>query len=403
MVPFFQHSFYINIARYIHYTEIDMQGFKDYLTEATKPSGAEWESIICVAYNMASKGIDKNKSIAMAETNWKSEKFDPWFKVGQQIVENSFGKKPSGIMKHFGSSSAELTKEWESYFIKTTGKKATAPTKTPKTDMYIGNQHVSLKKYGGSQLMSGGKAETLATFAHAYANIPKSVKNKTLDASWNKLQAQIEKEFISFSLPAGGQITDYKNAIKAGVKDKMTLWVKDRLQNQTMMTEALRELLSTPEVNLEVVREAMTGNKKFGEPLPIATHIMKFDEDGKSDYIKIDNKYTAKVASKTQFNISFKSSGTGKQAWTATKGVFNESYEADLIESAWDYALSLNEGLFDKITSGVKQGVDFLKNVLKKMLNFIWDKVRNLLSSGIDYVQSILGVTMEANDPMVNY
>ena len=380
-----------------------MQSFRDYLTEAAKPSGAEWESIICVAYNMASKGVDKNKSIAMAETNWKAEKFDPWFTVGQQIVENSFGKKPSGVMKHFGASSANLTKEWDQYFIKVTGKPAGASTKTPKTDMYINNQHISLKKYGGSQLMSGGKPETLATFAHAYDNIPKSVKNKSLDTAWKKFQAQIEKEFVSFSLPAGGQITDYKKAIKAGAKDKTTLWVKDRLQNQTIMTESLRELLSTPEVNLEVVREAMTGNKKFGEPLPIATHIMKFDENGKSDYIKIDNKYTAKVASKTQFNISFKTSGTGGTAWTATKGIFNESYEADLVESAWEYAMSLNEGLFDKITSGVKQGSDFLKNILKKMLNFIWDKVRNLISSSIEYAQNILGVKMSVSDPIVNY
>ena len=49
-------------------------------------------------------------------------------------------------MKHFGSGMNNLTPKWEKYFVDTTGKKASASTKTPKTDMYIGNQHISLKK-----------------------------------------------------------------------------------------------------------------------------------------------------------------------------------------------------------------------------------------------------------------
>ena len=382
-----------------------MKKFKEYITEAKKPTGAEFESIICVAYNMASKGVDKEKAIEISDTKWKEEKFDPWMEVGQKIVENSFGSNPSGEMKHYGASSASLTDKWEDYFVQTTGKKASASTKTPKTDMYIGNQHISLKKYGGSQLMSGGKAETLATFAHAYDAVPDKIKSKKLDDAWKKLTSDIESDFVTFKLPKGGQINDYKSAIKAGAKDKMTEWVKDKLQKQTAMTEALREILMTKEVNMEVVREAMTGNQKFADDLPIANYIMKFDEDGKSDYIKIDDKYTAKVASKTQFNISFKTSGTGGTAWTATKGIFKEGYEHDLIEDAWEYATMelLEEGLFDKIKSGVRKGADFLKNALKKMLDYIWKKVKTLLVSGFQYVMKILGVQLNVNNPIVEF
>jgi hypothetical protein len=264
--------------------------------------------------------------------------------------------------------------------------------------MYIGGQHISLKKYGGSQLMSGGKAETLATLGAAYDNLPNNIKSKALDASWNNLSNKIEKDFVSFKLPAGGQINDFKRAIKAGVDDDLTNWVKDALENQTEMTKTLQELLSTPEVNKEVVREAMTGNEKFKDPLPAATHILKFDEAGKSDYVKIDDKYVDYVASQTSFNISFKTAGTGKGAWTATKGIFKEAYEYAEQEC-------IQEGLFDKVVKGVKSGINFLKNMLKKMLSFIWKKVKTLLVSSIDKVLEILGLSMDVSngDPRVKF
>jgi hypothetical protein len=157
-------------------------------------------------------------------------------------------------------------------------------------------------------------------------------------------------------------------------------------------------LLSTPEVNREVVREAMTGNQKFKDPLPIASHILKFDEDGKSNYIEIDNKYVDYVASQTSFNISFKTGGTGKGAWTATKAIFKEAYE-------YAHKECLQEALFDRVVKGVKSGVNFLKNIVKKMLDFIWKKVKSLLVSSIGKVLEILGLRIDVTngDPKVNF
>ena len=366
------------------------------LYEAKTPRGAEFENIICAAYNMKSLKQDKEQAIQSAETQWKPL-YDDWMEVGDSIVKNSFSS-PSGTMKHFGSGNAALTSKWNSYFIQTTGKPAGGSTKTPKTDMYIGGEHISLKKYGGSQLMSGGKAETLATLAAAYDNLDNKVKTKALDNSWNKLTRRIEKDFVSFKLPTGGQINDFKKAIKTGADDDLTNWVKDALQAQTEMTAALQDLLSTPEVNREVVREAMTGNQKFKDPLPAATHILKFDEAGKSDYVKINDKYVDYVASQTSFNISFKTAGTGKGAWTATKGIFKEAYEYAEQEC-------IQEGLFDTVVRGVKSGANFLKNMVKKMLSFIWKKVKSLLASSIEKVQEILGVTLDVSngDPKVNF
>ena len=114
----------------------------------------------------------------------------------------------------------------------------------------------------------------------------------------------IEKDFISFKLPKGKQINDFKSAIKDGVDDDMTNFVKNALQKKTEMTTALQDLLNTQEINREVVREAMTGNQKFKDSLPKSTHILKFDERGNSKYTKIDDKYVDYVASQTSFNIS---------------------------------------------------------------------------------------------------
>ena len=56
------------------------------------------------------------------------------------------------------------------------------------------------------------------------------------------------------------------------------------------------------------------------------------------------------------------------------------------------------EGLFDKVVSGVKSGVQFLKNILKRMLSYIWNKVKALLVSSIDKVQEILGVKLDVSN-----
>ena len=67
------------------------------LVEAKKPRGAEFENIICAAYNMKSLRQDKDKAIKSAETTWKPL-YDDWMEVGDKIVKNAFGR-PSGTMK----------------------------------------------------------------------------------------------------------------------------------------------------------------------------------------------------------------------------------------------------------------------------------------------------------------
>lgn len=371
------------------------------LQEATKPKikGEEFENVICVAYNMMSSGVDKKNAIKLAETVWKT-KYDPWLEIGKEIVKNSFSDKPTGIMKHFGSGSAELSTEWDAFFIKITGKKAKGPTLTPKTDMYLTNKNISLKKYGGSQLMSGGKSEAIATFALAYDMVPNNIKTESLDNSWAKFSSDVEKNFVNFNLNPRGQegdtITSYKKLIKSGVKNTAVDFIVKQLETQSIMTKSIEDIMKTSEIKFQVVKEAMTGNQKFSKDTPKASYIMKFDERGRSENIKIDDTYISKVSNKTNFNVSFKST-TGGTARSALKALYTES--ADL---AWESTTELlEEGLFDVVKMGIKKSLEFIKNIFIKMLSFVWKKLKPLLLSSVDNIQSILGLKLNVNSPNV--
>jgi len=361
-----------------------------------EPTGAQWEEIICVAYNMKSGKLTKPQAMKKAgvESSWKSS-FDSYLDIGHQIVESSFGN-PSKIMEHYGSGTASLTKEWDQYFKQVTGKSANSSTKTPKTDMYIGKQHISLKKYGGSQLMSGGQAETLATLAFAYDNIPEKIKTKSFDNAWKKLSSSIETDFVRVKLPSGGSIGSIKKDIKAGKKSTLIQTVKDGLQNNDIMTTSLRSMLETPEVNQAVVREAMTGENKFADSLPISTHMMKFGSNGVGEYVPINNKLVSHYAKNTRFNISFKSSGQGGSSWTAMKAIYKESVDdilGDMLIEAYE------ETETDILVEGIIS--NSIVSFLKRMITKIWEKIKAFLIKGMNFVLQLLGLQMHASSPSI--
>jgi hypothetical protein len=97
----------------------------------SKMVAADWEQVIAVAYNMTS-GMSKEQAISSAELKEWKPKYEEVLPVGLKIIENSFGKSPSNIMVHYGQGQGTLTKEWDDYFVKMTGKSASSPTKTPK-------------------------------------------------------------------------------------------------------------------------------------------------------------------------------------------------------------------------------------------------------------------------------
>ena len=363
---------------------------QSYLSEATLRA-EEWEKVSSVAYNMKG-GMSEEEAISAAQITDFKPKLKDALPIGEQIGTNTFGKAPSNVMIHYGQGQGTISKGWDSYFIKFTGKPAAYPTNTPKTDMVLPGKNISLKKYGGSQLMSGGQAETLATLGFAYDKAPSSIKSVAFDKAWNKINKDIEKDFVAFQLPPGGQIGKIAKD-KMKVNDKLKSLVKDSLVKQKAMTNALVEIFNSNEIKREAVREAMSGIAKFADAEAAATHMMKFDVDGKGEFVPIDDKLVNKYSAATKFNISFKTSGTGGRAWTALKGIYTE--EKDVIDDIITESVTETDKEFLK-ENIFKRAVDAVKNWVSRFLTKVWSKIKTFLIQGLDIALNILGIKIKA-------
>ena len=361
---------------------------QSYLTEASL-TAADWEQVICVAYNIKSGMSEEDAIIAAGISNF-SQKYQEVLSVGLQVVENAFGKSVTGEMKHYGQAAGTISKGWDKYFLELTGKSAKYPTNTPKTDMMLSNANISLKKYGGSQLMSGKGAETLATLGFAYDKTSDSIKTQAFDKAWKQMNNDIAEKWVSFKLPPGGQAGKIASG-KQKADPKIKSLIIDTMTNNKAMTRALNEIFETIEVKKEVVREAMTGTAKFSDDNASATHMMKFGEDGRGEFVKIDEKLVDKYTAATSFNVSFKTGGTGKAAWTALKGIYKEEHEVidDIITESMEETDKeiLEEGILSLATKTIK-------NWVIKFLKKVWEKIKSFLIKSLNFALNLLGVKM---------
>ena len=364
-------------------------------------SGADWEQIITASYNIKSKNVNLKDAIKMGgmQNSWL-DKFDSHIEVGTKIVDNAF-KRTSNKMDHFGAKSVNLNPEWDKHFIEMTGKSATAPTKTPKTDMYIGDQHISLKKVGGSQFMSGGKAETLATLNFAYKNTSMKVKTQKLDKAFNSLVSDIVKGFESVALEPGQNITTIKNDLKTGKKSKFLDKVSETISNNKELTKSLNSLFQTSEIKEAVVKEAMTGENKFSDKLASANYMLVFDDDGSASYKEINDSIVKKYAKAVDFSVSFKTGSTGGSAQSVLRGRISE----DLIIEAFEEAEKefLTEGIFDKIKGVSNKILSSIKSFVLKWITKIVEKIKDLVYKGLHYFKTLLGITIKVNNPKIRY
>lgn len=362
-----------------------------------KLSGADWEKVIVVGHNMEIMGMSEEEAVKEGDVDGWGEKYQGALQVGIEIAKNS--GTPAVVMKHYGSDTVELSKGWDEYFIQMTGKGATAATKTPKTDMYlIDGTRLSLKKAGGSQLMSGGQAETLATLMFAYDNTPSSIKDKAFDSAFESLTDNVVNHFSKFN---DVSITDIKKDIKAGKKSEMIDAVKTQLEKNKEMTEAIIKLTENSEFKKSIVREAMTGQNKFKTDLAISTHMMVFDENGNGAFKAIDDKIVSEYAGKTRLDISMKSASGN--SWVALKGIVQESADdmlsRTLSEATLETEVELNEGFKEFVGGVITKVKDFIISIIKKWIMKITQVAKQSLGSFIN----LLGVELKAGDPVIHY
>lgn len=265
------------------------------------PSGEDWEAGIAVA-------LDKLQGRNFMETpEWErfGKYWGDWEDQAMLTAKDFITKlkvtqlAQTGAMKVGG-----LTPEWK------------GSNTTPKTDLMDkgGRKRISLKKSGGSQLMSAGKEESISTVEAAmrmYSANPQG--QKKIDSLLNSLENKMIK------LSEKGQVSDIE-ALRG--KDSLSPQDQAKLNELDLGQEYAKELTSEMEnlFNSEPLMksyfcwEAATGHGKFGQDTwPTATVIATFKGSGGIESIqelKSPEKDGGAIAKGNGFYVSFKSSGS---------------------------------------------------------------------------------------------
>jgi len=319
------------ISGHISLNDIDKENVRPQST----PTGAQWESLIAIGYNMISlkqkNPIPDNYKDYGLDSSEVIDKFwqqygDVSMKLGQEFHTHFKGK-----MIQFGAGSVSLSGDW---------KKWGGSNKTPKTDMYTDDSNISLKKKGGSQLMSAQKGEAMATFHAAMELMGSKGDNEKYIQG---IVDSVEKKFKTVVMD--GAIGDLKSGTGFAAKlDKKELEKKrDEVKKQDKIHEKLTELMDQVfngtgsgqskdfhhKFREHFVFEAASGLKKFNATKGTASHLVEFAENGTiSQYksmgdVSSVSKFTispeiVKMAKQVNFYVSFKTGS--KNPYSALRG-----------------------------------------------------------------------------------
>lgn len=329
------------------------------LQEAKSFSATEWEQLIVIAFNggWPKKG-EKRDTFGIAQADYRAVE-----SIAKKIADDI--KQTTGAaraeMLHFGTGAGETVKmiDWWQ------GKN------TPKTDCYTtSGVRVSLKKEGGSQLISGLKSETLSTFKAAtkYLNQSESASEELLTRIDTALSRRISSGQFNINTIAkvADDIEKYRKLsaaekeqfAAAGITSEKDLrnWIEDVITFKTgkthevssvdretifdtakkmvnirnefkNITPLIREWFEdNPAFKLWFTYEAASGHMKFAPtPKASANWIVEFNTTGGHNQVNrlekasstagrvIPSSYMEELSHKTTFRIGFKTAtGSGK-------------------------------------------------------------------------------------------
>jgi len=353
-----------------------MKSFKSYISEASRIKAEDFEASIVIGwYEITDKEYSLNNvGVSEAQMNLLEENpevLEAGKRIAEFILRNTSAKR-SDKAEVFGRASTSLTSFWKQYG---------ATNKTPKTDILIGDLRLSLK-IGNAQLMSGGRAESLATFNAALE------ESKNLEKSPQvKKVVDIIESFVERGMSPG------KIAPLIGSGENQV--IDDGESAHKMAMQELGNLFEeSEEFKIQFAREAMSGFKKFGEDsLAAAEYMLVSTHDGKNTQIHsvYDDAYCKSIAEKMRLQARFKSSSRklkGKKT-----GEYNFWSVISLIVNAMDEApIEENAQQLDEFRA-FRKAVSFLK----KKLSPIVKKIKGVFRSGVKSIVDFMGVTPNIN------
>ena len=291
------------------------------------PSGEDWEAMIAVALEFR---LDKDPIKTLPDEWERIEKYwiDDYYREQAIKLAEAFDSKGYSPMKQTGSGKggAAVSATWKELYQRHGGKgKMNA---TPKTDVIGGGVKISLKKVGGSQVMSSKEQESFATFEAALLlygeEYPKSVNSILTDLK-NDVLTMEESGYK-------GSIDNLESDIKKSKGDAKEIEklqsYKDNLElvrkNGEKLTTKINELfLNDPKMKQLFIFEAASGITKFGKDSDSrAERMVEFDPDKgtiTTDWSIETSKDIASIMSKYKFYMSFKSS-RGSSPYMSLRG-----------------------------------------------------------------------------------
>jgi hypothetical protein len=310
--------------------------FSTFMNEKLK---AEYfEGVICVsqnlrsvnnineAWDLAKIGKQKNKKAVLEQVELVKETLIP-------SLEGYSFLTPSTILEENGRKKSSVTSRWKAYVGEAGGTRADT---TPKTDIISSdlNVRISVKK-GASQLMSAGISDTYATFKSALEENSDIVDSYILD--------DIKKKMMRFK--SDSKVGDIKK-MKPSEMDSVQKEIYDTVINNKLFRDDLVNFLKTNDnIKQSIVREAMTGEIKFGMGDAVAEYLLVIDSDGKTiKKFKPINDVVSTYASNIKIDFAFKSSHENK--WNTFRLITESCNEA---------VTMINEGIFDSFKSFVQK------------------------------------------------
>ena len=395
-----------------------MKTFKQhqaYLAEA-KPSGAEYESIITVGYNQGSPpySLKRAKDATAYQT---VSKFFPKHNQEAEQLGNTFHKAGiSGVMHQHGASKDSTSSLWK----KTTGK----GKDTPKTDMYAGKYNISLKKKGGSQLMSGKGPESIATIIGA---LEMAGENRP---AIQKITNDIDNNFTRFLIDGSKTAFKNKEGEFAKMKPREYKAKSDELLDIDKMHNKLSNKINNALQKDNTIKEnicyiATTGYKKFPEgSRGIANKLIEFDPKTGAITHNIDpgspnniSSSMKNMAAATSFYCAFKTSKKNPYSTLRTKtGKFEEhnpTLNGLIIETLMkdlnlDTQTLLNEGyaLLTEagiISSLISKGISTLKKIGRSVRDWFSNIISKIAEGAKKVFQQIVSLGKRAFQALFNF
>ena len=316
--------------------------------------GAVFEEVIVAAWNGTPE--PKTKSISPD--------------AGKKIVkylksENITGKTASKL----ATKGVDVTSEWSKFWLP---EKVPPATKTPKTDILIGTNRISLKM-GPAQLMSGGTNESKATFYAALRSMEKSgqdVNTELFKEIWSKLDTLTKGAIAKGKVE--GEIQKGKDKFLANA-NKVNNEVKALMQKAFTDSQDFRKAF---------VREAMTGEIKFSsKSTAYAEYVLSSDPNGDAPHLyeATDEAFLSKVAQKTGVTVRFKS--TSVKSKGNKTGDYRYWTVVALGVKKLEEEIEAHNGMFltEGIIGGIVQRVtNFIMSLFKRAYEYLKSGVHNI-------------------------